>query len=84
MLDKCYENPETLECVKKVNNIAEDNWTRYTVDTHTTLQGHLIRYPLQVDSGGNVNSLPNYENFPDVGGKILGAHSPALPDILTT
>ncbi|KAK1440542.1 hypothetical protein QVD17_06371 [Tagetes erecta] len=84
VLEKCYENPETLECVNKVNKIAEDNWKRYTADTFTTLQGHLIRYPLQVDSDGNVNSLPDYENFPDVGGKVLGAHSPTLPDILTT
>ncbi|KAD5960791.1 hypothetical protein E3N88_12263 [Mikania micrantha] len=84
VLQKCYKDPETLECVKKVNNIAEDNWKRYTADKLTTLEGHLLRYPLQVDSDGNVNSLPGYENFPDVGGKILGSHSPALPDILTT
>ncbi|KAI3808379.1 hypothetical protein L1987_24328 [Smallanthus sonchifolius] len=83
-LDKCYMDPETLECVNKVNKIAEDNWKRYTDDKHTTLEGHLLRYPLKVDGNGNVSSLPGYENFPDVGGKVLGAHSPALPDILTT
>ncbi|KAI7726445.1 hypothetical protein M8C21_021355 [Ambrosia artemisiifolia] len=84
MLEKCYKDPETLECVKNVNRIAEENWKRYTNPEYTTLQGHLLRYPLQVDDDGNVKPLPNYENFPDVGGKILGAHSPALPDILTT
>ncbi|MFS7954992.1 putative phospholipase D [Helianthus anomalus] len=84
VLEKCYEDPETLECVQKVNTIAEDNWTRYTKFNYTALQGHLLRYPLQVDDDGNVKSLSTYENFPDVGGKILGAHSPALPDILTT
>ncbi|KAL8211186.1 hypothetical protein R6Q57_005623 [Mikania cordata] len=84
VLQKCYKDPETLECVIKVNNIAEDNWKRYTANKHTTLEGHLLRYPLQIDSDGNVNSLPGFENFPDVGGKILGSHSPALPDILTT
>ncbi|KAJ0770890.1 putative phospholipase D [Helianthus annuus] len=84
VLEKCYEDPETVECVQKVNTIAEDNWTRYTKFNYTALQGHLLRYPLQVDDDGNVKSLSTYENFPDVGGKILGAHSPALPDILTT
>ncbi|KAK9071459.1 hypothetical protein SSX86_010028 [Deinandra increscens subsp. villosa] len=84
VLEKCYKDPETLECVNKVNKIAEDNWKRYTGDKHTTLEGHLLRYPLQVDGDGNVNSLRGYEYFPDVGGKVLGAHSPTLPDILTT
>ncbi|XP_024975715.1 phospholipase D delta isoform X4 [Cynara cardunculus var. scolymus] len=83
-LEKPYKEPETLECVKIVNKIAEDNWKRYTDENFRTLQGHLLRYPLQVDAGGNVNFLPGYENFPDVGGKVMGAHSPTLPDILTT
>ncbi|PWA39084.1 C2 domain-containing protein [Artemisia annua] len=83
-LDYAYEEPETLKCVHKVNKVAEDNWKRYTDEQHTTLQGHLLRYPLHVDADGNVNSLPGFENFPDVGGKVIGAHSPSLPDILTT
>ncbi|KAI7731071.1 hypothetical protein M8C21_027057 [Ambrosia artemisiifolia] len=84
VLEKCYKDPETLECVKNVNKLAEENWKRYINSDYTTLQGHLLRYPLQVDDDGNVKPLPKYENFPDVGGKILGAHSPTLPDILTT
>lgn len=83
-LNYAYEEPETLKCVKKVNEVAEDNWKRYTDKQHTTLQGHLLRYPLHVDTDGNVNSLPGFENFPDVGGRVMGAHSPSLPDILTT
>lgn len=83
-LEKAYKEPETLECVNRVNKIAENNWKRYTAESFTTLQGHLLRYPLQMDASGNVNSLPGYENFPDVGGKVMGAHSPTLPDILTT
>ncbi|KAG2303867.1 hypothetical protein Bca52824_032518 [Brassica carinata] len=48
------------------------------------LQDHLIKYPIQVDSEGKVSSLPDYDSFPDVGGKIIGAHSMAHPDTLTT
>ncbi|KAI3451383.1 hypothetical protein Pfo_008048 [Paulownia fortunei] len=84
MVEKCFNEPETLECVKRVNNVGEDNWKRYTNDDLTLLQGHLLKYPVAVDVDGNVSPLPGHENFPDVGGRVLGAHSPAIPDILTT
>ncbi|KAK9946870.1 hypothetical protein M0R45_012313 [Rubus argutus] len=45
--------------------------------------GHLVRYPVEVDSNGKVGALPGRESFPDVGGKILGART-TLPDALTT
>ncbi|XP_023003858.1 phospholipase D delta-like isoform X1 [Cucurbita maxima] len=84
MLDPIFEEPKTLECVRRVNKIAEDNWKIFTADEFATLQGHLLRYPLLVDRDGKVSSLPGYENFPDVGGKIIGSHSTAIPDVLTT
>lgn len=84
MLENSFEEPESLECVKRVNEVAVDNWNRFTCDELTLLQGHLLKYPIEVDVDGNVNPLPGHENFPDVGGRVLGAHSPAIPDILTT
>lgn len=84
ILDECFNHPESLVCVRKVNAIAEDNWNRYTAESFMTLQGHLLKYPLLVDADGRVGSLPNQESFPDVGGKIMGAPSPTLPDVLTT
>ncbi|KAH1113302.1 hypothetical protein J1N35_006680 [Gossypium stocksii] len=83
-LNKCFKEPETLECVKTVNTIAEDNWKKFTDTDYSALQGHLMRYPLEVDIDGKVKPLPGYENFPDVGGKVIGTHSVKLPDILTT
>lgn len=83
-LDTCFKEPESLECVKTVNKIAEENWKKFTDTEYSALQGHLLRYPLQVDVDGRVNPLPGHENFPDVGGKAIGAHSIQLPDILTT
>ncbi|KAL0726086.1 hypothetical protein Bca4012_022179 [Brassica carinata] len=79
-----FVEPADLECVKNVNEIAEENWKKFTNTEFSELQGHLIKYPLQVDSDGKVSSLPDYDSFPDVGGKIIGAHSVALPDTLTT
>ncbi|PON49953.1 Phospholipase D [Parasponia andersonii] len=84
MLDASFEEPESIESVRKVNEIAEENWKRFTSEEFTLLQGHLLKYPIQVDDDGKVGPLPGYENFPDVGGKVLGAHSTTLPDTLTT
>ncbi|GFY80395.1 phospholipase D delta [Actinidia rufa] len=83
-VDKSFHDPETLECVKKVNQVADDNWTRYTAPNFMVLQGHLLKYPVLVDADGKVGPLPGYNTFPDVGGKILGSHSPTIPDVLTT
>ncbi|KAM4128992.1 hypothetical protein ACJW30_02G211100 [Castanea mollissima] len=83
-VDTRFEEPESLECVRTVNKIAEDNWQRYTDEDFMLLQGHLLKYPVQVDKDGTVSPLPRHENFPDVGGKVLGTHSTALPDTLTT
>ncbi|CAJ1930550.1 unnamed protein product [Sphenostylis stenocarpa] len=84
MLDETFEEPESLECVHKVNEIAVNNWKLFLSEDFSLLQGHLLKYPVEVDSDGKIRSLPNCENFPDAGGKILGAHSTTIPDILTT
>ncbi|KAL1536877.1 phospholipase D [Salvia divinorum] len=84
MVEKVYNTPEDLNCVKRVNEVADDNWKRYTCDDFKELQGHILKYPVAVDADGNVNPLKGHENFPDVGGRVLGAHSPTIPDILTT
>ncbi|XP_065625198.1 phospholipase D delta-like [Quercus suber] len=83
-VDTRFEEPKSLDCVRTVNGIAEENWKRYADEDFTLLQGHLLKYPVQVDKDGTVSPLPGHENFPDVGGKVLGAHSTALPDALTT
>lgn len=80
---KNFKEPETLKCVREVNKIAEDNWTRFTTDEFTPLQGHLLKYPVKIDENGKISSLPGQENFPDVGGKIVGCPT-NLPDALTT
>lgn len=82
-VDKCFKDPEKLDCVKFVNGVAESNWKRFTAEKLTPLQGHILKYPVEIDAYGKVKSLPGYETFPDVGGKILGAPT-NLPDALTT
>ena len=83
MILNCFKEPQTLDCVKKVNKMAEENWKRFTSDAYFPLQGHLLKYPIQVDVDGKVRPLPGHETFPDFGGKVLGART-NLPDALTT
>lgn len=79
----CFKEPESLECVETVNNIAEQNWKKFTSDDFKPLQGHIMKYPIKVNADGKVSPLPGFESFPDVGGKVLGSRS-TLPDALTT
>lgn len=82
-IDSCFKEPESLVCVKAVNKIAEDNWKKYTAEEFKPLQGHLLKYPIDVSQSGKVGPLSGHETFPDFGGKVLGARS-NLPDALTT
>lgn len=83
MLEECFKRPQSVECVQLVNCMAEDNWQCYVSPQMSEMKGHLMKYPIKVESDGRVGPLPGYENFPDVGGKVLGSHS-SLPNALTT
>ena len=82
-LEDCFCQPETLECMRKVNSIAKTNWQIYAAEEHKEMTGHLMQYPIQVNKDGKVTTLPDHECFPDVSGKVLGS-STNLPDALTT
>lgn len=81
-IDQHFKEPHSLECVQRVNKIADDNWTRYTAEHVVPLEGHLLKYPFKVDANGKVTPLPGQEYFPDVGGKVFGESKP-IPDNLT-
>ncbi|KAI3525133.1 hypothetical protein L2E82_02439 [Cichorium intybus] len=85
MLDDTFQHPQTTECVKTVNKIADKYWDLFANDNlETDLPGHLLRYPIGVTSEGNVTELPGTEFFPDTNARVLGAKSDYLPSILTT
>ncbi|KAJ0039668.1 hypothetical protein Pint_28585 [Pistacia integerrima] len=83
-LEACFGEPESLECVRTVNQIAGDNWNRFTTENFTRLRGHLLKYPLKVEADGKLISLPGHDQFPDTGGKVIGTHFLYLNDMLTT
>nr|KJB70612.1 hypothetical protein B456_011G083000 [Gossypium raimondii]KJB70613.1 hypothetical protein B456_011G083000 [Gossypium raimondii]KJB70615.1 hypothetical protein B456_011G083000 [Gossypium raimondii] len=85
MLDDTFLAPESEECVRKVNQVADKYWDLYSSESlERDLPGHLLRYPIGVSSDGSVTELPGIEFFPDTKARVLGAKSDYLPPILTT
>ncbi|KAH9624277.1 hypothetical protein KSS87_013023 [Heliosperma pusillum] len=74
-VDDCFSHPESLECVRRIRSMGEQNWRQYASEEVTEMKGHLLKYPLQVDRTGNVTPLPGSETFPDLGGKVMGTFS---------
>ncbi|XP_076913644.1 phospholipase D gamma 1-like [Bidens hawaiensis] len=71
-LESSFEVPESLECVKRVRSLSEQNWNQYAADEVTDMKAHLLKYPVEVDRTGQVKPLPGCPNFPDMGGNIVG------------
>jgi phospholipase D1/2 len=80
--DERFKEPWSVECMREVRRLAEENWKRFAQEEVVALPGHLLLYPLQVESSGKVVALSGYEAFPDVGGSVLG-YQTNLPDSLT-
>ncbi|KAK1438662.1 hypothetical protein QVD17_04471 [Tagetes erecta] len=72
-LEKCFEQPQSLECVRRVRVLGEQNWEQYAADKVTDMTAHLLKYPVEVDREGWVKPLSGCANFPDVGGSIVGS-----------
>ncbi|XP_072982469.1 phospholipase D alpha 1 [Typha latifolia] len=85
MLDDLFLDPESLECIQKVNKIADKYWDLYSSDNlDRDLPGHLLSYPIAITNEGVVTELPGMEFFPDTRARVLGTKSDYLPPILTT
>ncbi|KAK7294978.1 hypothetical protein RJT34_17879 [Clitoria ternatea] len=72
-IEDCFLEPESLECVRRVRAMSEMNWKLFSEDEVREMRGHLLKYPVEVDRKGKVRPLPGHEDFPDVGGKIVGS-----------
>ncbi|KAI3501206.1 hypothetical protein L1887_29069 [Cichorium endivia] len=72
-LESSFEQPESLECVRRVRLLGEKNWEQYAADKVTDMTAHLLKYPVEVDWMGRVKPLAGCPNFPDVGGSIVGS-----------
>ncbi|KAL5562853.1 hypothetical protein UlMin_032600 [Ulmus minor] len=82
-VEESFYEPQSLKCLRRVNEIAKRNWKAYVAEEEKKMMGHLMQYPVQISRDGKVSSLNDYDSFPDVGGKVLGTPT-TLPDALTT
>ncbi|GJM91275.1 hypothetical protein PR202_ga07636 [Eleusine coracana subsp. coracana] len=83
-IEENFNHPESLECMRRVRHLGEENWKQFVADDVTEMRGHLIKYPVSVDRGGKVNPLPGCTTFPDMGGNICGSLSVGIQENLTT
>ncbi|MED6212355.1 Phospholipase D [Stylosanthes scabra] len=86
-LDKAFLNPESKECIKKVNQLAKVYFDEYRELPIQDLPRHLLHYPIKISADGTVTNIQNLEHFPDTSGSILGKNASdivtrVLPDIV--
>ncbi|MBA0753095.1 hypothetical protein Gogos_020397 [Gossypium gossypioides] len=75
-LDKSFLEPESLKFVRKVNQAVKEYWDLYAFEMlDNKLLGHLLSYPIGVNSYGEVKELAGLEYFPDTKGRVLGSKS---------
>lgn len=83
--DEAYLQPESAECLEMIKSKSSEFWDLYTGDEPQHSDVHLLPYPIQVDSEGNVSALEApFDCFPDTSAKVLGSKSGYLPEKLTT
>jgi len=79
--DPLFLNPNTIECVSKVNEIASRNWQNFANFESLPLDSYLLKYPVIVN---NVDGslTPERSNFPDTFGPILGSSNTSIPRVV--
>ncbi|CAN4125754.1 unnamed protein product [Withania somnifera] len=73
VIEDCFRQPESLDCVRRVRTMGEYNWKQFAADEVTEMRGHLLKYPVELNRNGKVKNLQGCANFPDVGGNIVGS-----------
>lgn len=81
-----FDDPSSAKCMNAVTYAGNENWATFVDPGANQLlpHGHLLTYPTWADENGNVKALEGCEEFPDLGGKIMGTKSGVLPPVLTT
>uniref|UniRef100_M8CG44 Phospholipase D n=1 Tax=Aegilops tauschii TaxID=37682 RepID=M8CG44_AEGTA len=68
-----FLRPGSLECMRRVNKMADEYWNLYIGDELTgDLPGHLLTYPVAVSKAGTTWMIPGFEFFPDTEARVLG------------
>jgi phospholipase D1/2 len=83
-MEDVFRYPASVECVRRVNEIAEENWKVFCSDQVQDMKSHLLPYPVSVAEDGSVEARTEGGYFPDTKAKITGTKSGLLPELLTT
>jgi len=84
-MNEAFRNPNSPECKKVMNEIAERNWQKYIGEETIDMTSHLLPFPLEFVEGkiyprkGLVDG-----NFPDTKASVLGKKSLIFPEIFLT
>ncbi|CAI5463895.1 unnamed protein product [Closterium sp. Yama58-4] len=84
-LSPIHDHPWTLDCMRAVNQSAQDRWMQWAGEAPVELQGHLVKYPIQVGRDGSVRPLPGPDLNPFHESRLLfvmAASRPALSPLL--
>lgn len=74
--DPLYDQPHSLECIKRVNDLAEQNWMQFSGEEDVDMTGHLITFPIIVDRNGDVKPRTDGGQFDDIKNSVLGKSRP--------
>lgn len=83
---EAFEDPESIECVKKIHSIGEKMWEIYSAEEVIDMNGvHLMAYPVSITANGSVQDLPDgTDHFPDTRTPVKGKRSKLLAPVFTT
>ena len=76
--DPAFDQPDALECVRRVNALAQANWSAFarTGGPVPLPHGHLLKYPYTVSAEGVVS--PTVQTLPDLGASVMGTRPPDI------
>jgi phospholipase D1/2 len=83
-MEDVFREPSSLACIRRLNEIAEENWKKFTGKEVQEMDSHLVPYPIVVEADGSVKPRQENNCFPDTKGKIVGTETSVLPEFLTT
>ena len=85
-MENVFKDPSSLQCVRRLNEIAEQNWNDFISPQDIEMDSHLIPYPIEIDENGCIlaHSANTQGVFPDTKASVLGSPSLQIPEILTT
>ncbi|KAK9797766.1 hypothetical protein WJX73_008737 [Symbiochloris irregularis] len=81
--EPCFEQPHSLQCVRRVNQLAQQNWEAWSQAEPTDTVGHLLQFPYQVQPDGGITPVEGADPLPTIGESIVGATHLYMPPLFT-